>query len=309
MIVGGNIDGFTRTMTTAIALETSKGDLALAMGLGLVLLTIVLAVNASAICPRYVSLSDLSKGVPALAASYGAHALLTSLFPTKAGSGGSSLTNIRFDNVLKNHQQWFNLQWSKAENNPGWAIGYSKSAGANTSSACPGQVNFCSAAVAAASNKTVTTACQNVGTFVANAVLASRIHDLFSKWDPLSLSLNAPGSLTYNQNSSYLLTRNNNPTDDSSFLSAQTSGGDANTSLADGLNRSKLYSDEELNFAPYGSATAPGVKPYSLSPQLRGVAGWAVKPLSYLPLLTAIYTNGTNGGLPLASSKIVQPSE
>ena len=48
MIVGGNIDGFTRTMTTAIALETSKGDLALAMGLGLVLLTIVLAVNASA---------------------------------------------------------------------------------------------------------------------------------------------------------------------------------------------------------------------------------------------------------------------
>jgi tungstate transport system permease protein len=48
MIVGGNINGFTRTMTTAIALETSKGDLALAMGLGLVLLTIVLAVNASA---------------------------------------------------------------------------------------------------------------------------------------------------------------------------------------------------------------------------------------------------------------------
>ena len=34
MIVGGNIDGFTRTMTTAIALETSKGDLPLAMGLG-----------------------------------------------------------------------------------------------------------------------------------------------------------------------------------------------------------------------------------------------------------------------------------
>jgi tungstate transport system permease protein len=48
MIVGGNIDGFTRTMTTAIALETSKGDLPLAMGLGIVLLAIVLAVNASA---------------------------------------------------------------------------------------------------------------------------------------------------------------------------------------------------------------------------------------------------------------------
>lgn len=48
MIVGGNINGFTRTMTTAIALETSKGDLPLAMGLGLVLLAIVVAVNASA---------------------------------------------------------------------------------------------------------------------------------------------------------------------------------------------------------------------------------------------------------------------
>jgi tungstate transport system permease protein len=42
MIVGGNIDGFTRVMTTAIALETSKGDLPLALGLGLVLLLVVL---------------------------------------------------------------------------------------------------------------------------------------------------------------------------------------------------------------------------------------------------------------------------
>ena len=41
MIVGGNIDGFTRVMTTAIALETSKGDLPLALGLGLVLLVVV----------------------------------------------------------------------------------------------------------------------------------------------------------------------------------------------------------------------------------------------------------------------------
>ncbi|MBI1202425.1 MAG: ABC transporter permease [Rhodopseudomonas sp.] len=48
IIVGGNIDGFTRTMTTAIALETSKGDLPLAIGLGLVLITIVVAVNALA---------------------------------------------------------------------------------------------------------------------------------------------------------------------------------------------------------------------------------------------------------------------
>ena len=46
MIVGGNIDGFTRVMTTAIALETSKGDLPLALGLGLVLLTVVLMLNA-----------------------------------------------------------------------------------------------------------------------------------------------------------------------------------------------------------------------------------------------------------------------
>ena len=46
MIVGGNIDGFTRVMTTAIALETSKGDLPLAMALGLILLAVVLALNA-----------------------------------------------------------------------------------------------------------------------------------------------------------------------------------------------------------------------------------------------------------------------
>ena len=44
--VGGNIEGFTRTMTTAIALETSKGDLPLAIGLGMVLVAIVVVVNA-----------------------------------------------------------------------------------------------------------------------------------------------------------------------------------------------------------------------------------------------------------------------
>ncbi len=48
MIVGGNIEGFTRVMTTAIALETSKGDLPLALALGMVLMAIVLAVNALA---------------------------------------------------------------------------------------------------------------------------------------------------------------------------------------------------------------------------------------------------------------------
>lgn len=51
MIVGGNIDGLTRTMTTAIALETSKGDLALALGLGLILIAVVLVVN---ICAQWL---------------------------------------------------------------------------------------------------------------------------------------------------------------------------------------------------------------------------------------------------------------
>jgi tungstate transport system permease protein len=48
MIVGGNIAGVTRVMTTAIALETSKGDLPLALGLGAVLIGVVVAVNAVA---------------------------------------------------------------------------------------------------------------------------------------------------------------------------------------------------------------------------------------------------------------------
>jgi len=48
MIVGGNIDGVTRVMTTAIALETSKGDLPLALALGAILISIVVAVNAVA---------------------------------------------------------------------------------------------------------------------------------------------------------------------------------------------------------------------------------------------------------------------
>jgi tungstate transport system permease protein len=45
MIVGGNMEGFTRVMTTAIALETSKGDLPLALALGLILLAVVLVLN------------------------------------------------------------------------------------------------------------------------------------------------------------------------------------------------------------------------------------------------------------------------
>lgn len=52
IIVGGNIEGFTRTMTTTIALETSKGDLPLAIGLGAVLMIVVFAVNTLAWAAR-----------------------------------------------------------------------------------------------------------------------------------------------------------------------------------------------------------------------------------------------------------------
>lgn len=52
IIVGGNIDHLTRVMTTAIALETSKGDLALALGLGIVLMTLALTVNAAVMALR-----------------------------------------------------------------------------------------------------------------------------------------------------------------------------------------------------------------------------------------------------------------
>lgn len=55
IIVGGNIDGFTRTMTTAIALETSKGDLPLAIGLGMILILIVIIINALAWGMRHVA--------------------------------------------------------------------------------------------------------------------------------------------------------------------------------------------------------------------------------------------------------------
>lgn len=55
MIVGGNIAGVTRVMTTTIALETSRGDLALALGLGVVLLAITLGVNAIAMGMRGVA--------------------------------------------------------------------------------------------------------------------------------------------------------------------------------------------------------------------------------------------------------------
>ena len=48
IIVGGNIEGYTRTMTTSIALETSKGNLPLALGLGAVLIAVVLLVNVAA---------------------------------------------------------------------------------------------------------------------------------------------------------------------------------------------------------------------------------------------------------------------
>ncbi len=52
MIVGGNINHATRVMTTAIALETSKGNLALALGLGLILIALALAINLAALAVR-----------------------------------------------------------------------------------------------------------------------------------------------------------------------------------------------------------------------------------------------------------------
>lgn len=67
MIVGGNIDGFTRVMTTAIALETSKGDLPLALALGLILLSVVLLLNtAIALVRRWREhVEGSSRGMPA----------------------------------------------------------------------------------------------------------------------------------------------------------------------------------------------------------------------------------------------------
>ncbi len=60
MIVGGNIDGVTRVMTTAIALETSKGDLPLALGLGIILIGVVLALNTPP--PHLVQLAQRRYG-------------------------------------------------------------------------------------------------------------------------------------------------------------------------------------------------------------------------------------------------------
>lgn len=60
MIVGGNIDHVTRVITTAIALETSKGDLALALALGIILILLSLGVNAAAFLLR-----ETAKGRPA----------------------------------------------------------------------------------------------------------------------------------------------------------------------------------------------------------------------------------------------------
>lgn len=63
LIVGGNIAGHTRTMTTAIALETSRGDLALALGLGIVLLALTLLLNGAAY--GFGRLAQQASGAPA----------------------------------------------------------------------------------------------------------------------------------------------------------------------------------------------------------------------------------------------------
>jgi len=59
MIVGGNIAGFTRVMTTTIALETSKGNLSLALGLGMVLMLLALVINAAAYLVRETAARQL----------------------------------------------------------------------------------------------------------------------------------------------------------------------------------------------------------------------------------------------------------
>ena len=72
MIVGGNIDGFTRVMTTAIALETSKGDLPLALGLGLILLAVVLFLNLLiALLARWRTSHGADAGTPVLVGASG----------------------------------------------------------------------------------------------------------------------------------------------------------------------------------------------------------------------------------------------
>ena len=58
IIVGGNIDHLTRVMTTAIALETSKGELAIALALGIILLTLALIVNAMVTTVRTYALKN-----------------------------------------------------------------------------------------------------------------------------------------------------------------------------------------------------------------------------------------------------------
>jgi ABC-type tungstate transport system substrate-binding protein len=70
MIVGGNIEGVTRVMTTAIALETSKGDLPLALGLGIVLLGVVGSLNALiALLQRWQGAQERASAPLAMAAS------------------------------------------------------------------------------------------------------------------------------------------------------------------------------------------------------------------------------------------------
>jgi tungstate transport system permease protein len=74
MIVGGNIEGVTRVMTTAIALETSKGDLPLALALGVVLLAVVLALNAAVALLRERGLRLAAQAEAEAAAGVGARA-------------------------------------------------------------------------------------------------------------------------------------------------------------------------------------------------------------------------------------------
>ena len=200
--------------------------------------------------------------------------------------------------------QWYNLQWSKAENNPGWPIGYSSSARANTSTACPGQVNFCSAASAGGVNNTVTKASQAVGLAVANALLAARLNDGTAAWTPLSFSLNAPQDDATNAPvaapGAYQPTVSNNfaaaTAAPATFVAPANLSGDNPTGRFAGALRQKAYADSYLNFAPYGKSTVPGVRPYNLAPQFARAAGFVVNPRasSYQNTVAAFLTNSSN---------------
>jgi hypothetical protein len=109
-------------------------------------------------------------------------------------------------------------------------------------------------------------------------------------WSPLSLSLNAPSDdapQSFPAAGTFTTTVNNNPAA-ASATPISAAGDDASVA---GPARSTRYTDAYLSFGPYGSATTPGVKAYSLSPQLASAAGFVVNPqaAAYLNAVTPLH--------------------